>query len=148
MTATITRLRTADRTDSSTPVRGKSIAITITNHTDEILVLVGTTKPNGKWITAPTAYLAPHTFQVVRALTPEADRFDIALTYSLSGRRHVTLRAGSNGSSVNIDRGQRRQERGDLRVGSVITGSSENMRAAFDVGLPSPTPHAPRFPPR
>ena len=145
MTATITQLRPSD---TSTSVRGKSIAITITNHTDEILVLVGTTKPNGKWITAPTAYLAPHTYQVVRALTPESDRFDVALTYSLSGRRHVTLRAGSNGSSVNIDRGRFRQENGDLRVGSIITGSAENMRAAFDVGLPLPTPHAPRLPPR
>jgi hypothetical protein len=148
MVATVSPLRNADRTAVSTHTYGKSIAITITNHTNETLVLVGTTKPHGNWITAPTPYVSPRSYQVVHALTPDPDRFDVALTYALSGSRHVTLRAGSNGSSVNIDRGPSPEERGDLRIGAVITGSSDNMRAAFDVGLPLATPNAIRLPPQ
>jgi hypothetical protein len=82
----------------------QTITMTITNNSDRTLYLSGSDNPDGQWVSAPKATLAPNTSQVVTA-TSDTDGFSVYVTYGIGrvGTHQVVFIANSHHSGADTD---------------------------------------------
>ncbi|MDJ0110505.1 hypothetical protein QM646_29005, partial [Rhodococcus erythropolis] len=67
-----TALGTAAVANAGTmPTDGPTVAMTITNNTDNPMLLDSASNPYGQWINGPRSYLAPHTTEIVTAYSSD-----------------------------------------------------------------------------
>ncbi len=81
-----TALGTAAIANAGTmPTDGPTVAMTITNNTDNPMLLDSASNPYGQWINGPRSYLAPHTTEIVTAYNEDPRGLTVDVVYSTPG---------------------------------------------------------------
>jgi hypothetical protein len=119
------------------PTTGPTIAMTITNNTDNTLYLQGSDNPYGDWIAAPQAVLAPHATEIVTASSWNPGGFAIDAAYGTAGDATAVFMANNYPGNATTD-GTRVDGANTNRLGiqtSVDTGSP-TMNASYTIMPP------------
>lgn len=85
------------------PGNGASIAMTISNDTDQTMTLSGTYTDTGDFISAPRQTLAPHTTEIVTAASPGFNGMNATVNYVLPNSTYVTFTANDSMNGANTD---------------------------------------------
>ncbi len=80
-----TALGTAAVANAGTmPTDGPTVAMTITNNTDNPMLLDSASNPYGQWINGPRSYLAPDTTEIVTAYSSDPRGIGVDVTYNVA----------------------------------------------------------------
>lgn len=108
------------------PATGPTVAMTISNNTNDPMILQGSDNPYGQWINGPQAIIPPHSQSIVTAANNDPGGLGVDVTYSLPGGDAVFM---ANNYSYNG---------GDLN-GTRIEGQAGNhyrIDSRMDTGFP------------
>lgn len=73
----------------NTPGTGTTVAMTVTNDTDDELTLVSSTNPQGRWVEAPPVTLAPRSSAVVSVWSNDLRGVSFGVRYAVRGAEAV-----------------------------------------------------------
>lgn len=91
-----TALGTAAIANAGTmPTDGPTVAMTITNNTDNPMLLDSASNPYGQWINGPRSYLAPHTTEIVTAYSSDPRGIGVDVTYNVADGVQTVMAANN-----------------------------------------------------
>lgn len=99
-----TALGTAAVANAGTmPTDGPTVAMTITNNTDNPMLLDSASNPYGQWINGPRSYLAPHTTEIVTAYSSDPRGIGVDVTYSVADGVQTVMAANNYAGNPTLD---------------------------------------------
>ncbi|MFC9790657.1 hypothetical protein [Rhodococcus sp. NPDC127528] len=117
------------------PATGPTVAMTITNSTNDPMILRGSANPYGQWINGPQAIIPPHSQSIVTAGGNDPGGIGVDVAYSLPGGDAVFLanNYGYNGGDLNGTRLEG-QAAGSYRLDSHMDTGFPYLNAGYTVG--------------
>ncbi|MFF0817807.1 hypothetical protein ACFYVR_21980 [Rhodococcus sp. NPDC003318] len=126
---------TGTATAGTLPATGPTIAMTISNNTNDPMILQGSDNPYGHWINGPQAIIPAHSQSIVTAANNDPGGIGVDVTYSLPGGDAVFManNYSYNGGDVNGTRIE--GQAGDrYRIDSRMDTGFPYFNAGYTVG--------------
>lgn len=116
------------------PATGPTVAMTITNNTNDPMILQGSDNPYGQWINGPQAIIPPHSQSIVTAADNDPGGIGVDVSYSLPGGSAVFManNYSYNGGDLNGTRIEG-QAGGHYRLDSRMDTGFPYLNAGYTV---------------
>ncbi|MGW0045487.1 hypothetical protein [Rhodococcus sp. NPDC003348] len=122
-------------TAGTLPATGPTVAMTITNDTNDPMILQGSDNPYGRWINGPQAIIPAHSQSIVTAANSDPGGIGVDVTYSVPGGDAVFManNYSYNGGDLNGTRLEG-QAAGRYRLDSRMDTGFPYLNAGYTVG--------------